>query len=104
MPALPRSRVTLRVVGKDLKPDDISRRLGATPTSARLRGSARRFDGSAEPHVPPFGSWHLETSECRPEDVNGQVDAILAGLTTDLTVGVNRCSVQSRHVLRSVHG
>ena len=87
MPALARSKVTLRIFGKDLNPDEISRRLSATPTRARFKGPAQRVAGSADSvHVPPSGSWHLEAPECRPEDVNGQVDALLAKLTTDLTV------------------
>jgi hypothetical protein len=87
MPALARSTVTLRIFGKDLNPDEISRRLGATPTRARVKGPAQSVTGSPDSvHIPPYGSWHLEAAECRPEDVNGQVDALLAQLTNELAV------------------
>ena len=72
MAVVARSKVTLRISGDDLNPDDISRRLGTNPTTARTKG--RR------------GSWHLEAPERQPEDINGQVTGLLAQLTPDLSV------------------
>lgn len=72
MAAVAQSKVSLRISGDDLDPDDISRRLGAAPTRTRTKGQR--------------ASWHLEASERRPEDINGQVASLLAQLTPDLAV------------------
>ena len=81
---LSRTVVGLRIFGDALDPDDISRLLGAEPTACARKGETRRTTTGREV-VAQTGSWQL-TTEAEPGDLNGQIGAILAKLTDDLSI------------------
>jgi hypothetical protein len=83
MAGLARSRATLRLIGDDLQPAEISAQLGASPTAARTRGE--RNDGPG-PAVWLTGSWRLSADDADPADPDGQVAQILDQLTDDIAV------------------
>ncbi len=82
MPALAHSRATLRVVGDDLVPDEVTALLGAPPTMATTRGQANELDRG--PRVWRTGSWRLEAPDAAPANPDGQIAEILGELTPDL--------------------
>lgn len=88
MGPIQKSKATLRIIGDDLEPDEITRILGTRPTKSRAKGKVwvtantdREF--SAKAHR---GQWHLETSVREPADLDGQVQELLGALTQDLEV------------------
>jgi hypothetical protein len=81
MAGIARSKVSLRIFGDKLNPVDITRRLGANPTTAYAKGDAR-----VTGDVWRTGSWHLSASVCQPADINGQIAELLAKLTANPAV------------------
>ena len=84
MAALARSRAALRLFGEDLRPEEITALLGASPTSSHLRGEPdeRRRDA----RVWPIGGWVLEADDSAPADPDQQIAQILDQLTADPVV------------------
>lgn len=78
-----RSKASLRVVGADLDPDEISRLLGCLPT--RTRASAASAGSGAAPASAP-NLWILRAEAASPENLDGQIKALLDRLTQDLSV------------------
>ena len=83
MAGLARSRATLRLIGSDLQPDEVSALLGAQPSAARVRGE--RNDGPG-PAVWLTGSWRLSADDAEPASPDAQIAQILDQLTPDLAV------------------
>lgn len=71
--------------GDELNPDQISARLGASPTDSHRKGDVKHLRNSEE-YVHKTGMWRLNAADCEPEDLDGQVNELLAALTTDLSV------------------
>ena len=84
MAHLARSAATLRIAGDDLVPEEISALLGAEPTHAQCRG--QKLPSRSGERIAKFGHWRLEAKDREPEDLNGQVKALLDQLTPDLEV------------------
>jgi hypothetical protein len=86
MAQLQKSAVTLRIMGDDLIPDEITKLLGASPTHAETKGD--RIVGKKTGHVriAKAGMWRLCASDCEPENMDGQIEGILSQMTGDLTV------------------
>lgn len=88
------TKVSLRIFGDDLDPDDITAALGREPTRAQLKGGpvgGREHSKS----ISPTGGWWLHTEQRTPGDLDGQVRELLGGLTQDLSVWAGlsgRCS------------
>lgn len=84
MAALAHSRATLRLIGDDLLPDEVTALLGAPPTMATTRGQANELGKG--PKVWRTGSWRLEAPDAEPANPDGQIAEILDELTSDLEV------------------
>jgi hypothetical protein len=78
------SKATLRIIGDDLVPGELSRILGCQPTSARAKGERWLGAKSGKEHTEHTGHWRLEASERAPEDLDGQVGELLSKMTQDL--------------------
>jgi hypothetical protein len=85
MPEISRTTATLRIIGDDLDPYELTRLLGAEPTACTRKGDARRA-ASGSTVVAQSGSWRLETAASDPGDLNKQINALLAKVTDDLSV------------------
>lgn len=85
MGALERSVATLRVSGDDLRPEEITALLGASPTHAQIKGETL-VSASGRERIARFGMWRLRAKDTEPEDLNAQVEELLAQLTPDLAV------------------
>src|SRR5687767_5096242 len=85
MAQLHQSRATLRLMGDNLDPDEITRLLGATPTAARKKGAIWHTPNGRE-LVSRLGIWRLNAMDREPEDLDGQVAEILGKLTDNLDI------------------
>lgn len=85
MATLARSKVTLRIAGDSLIPEEITRLLGGTPTEAQRKGE-ELVGPSGVARTAKFGMWRLRASETTPADLNAQVQEVLAQLTDDIAV------------------
>ncbi len=86
MPALDRSVATLRVMGDDLRPEEITRLLGCAPTKSQRKDEVIRHPKSGKERVARIGMWSLEAADRVPSDPDAQVAEILAKLSPDLEV------------------
>lgn len=86
MAQLQRSAVTLRIIGDDLIPDDITALLGASPTHAKTKGDKIVGKKTGHVRIARVGMWRLCASDREPEDMDGQIHEILSQMTADLTV------------------
>jgi hypothetical protein len=84
MPEFERSVATLRLAGDDLDPDEVTRILGRSPTHAQSKGQEFPSKGPAGMRVAKFGQWRLHAADREPEDLNAQVEELLASLTTNV--------------------
>jgi hypothetical protein len=85
MAQLHRAVASLRFAGDDLIPSELTRLLGAEPTSAREKGqNISRKPGIV--HSAKSGQWRLHATETEPEDLDGQVAELLGKLTNDLEI------------------
>ena len=84
MPGLYESFASLRVTGDELDPAEITRLLGAEPSSSQIKG--QELTSKSGVRIARVGHWHLEARPTKPEDMNAQVSEILERLTPDLLV------------------
>jgi hypothetical protein len=80
------SAASLRIIGDDLVPEEITRLLGCAPTRAEFKGQLVRGKSSARERIARTGRWSLETADRAPDDLNGQIMEIVSRLTPDLDV------------------
>ncbi len=83
MAQLKRSRATLRIVGDDLDPSEISRLLGRKPTTAQHKGKTIVGHNTGQTRIAKFGMWSLQATSREPEDLDGQISEILGQLSDD---------------------
>jgi hypothetical protein len=86
MACIYRSAATLRIIGDDLVPDEITRALGASPTQAQTKGDkiVRKKTGTVR--ISRSGMWRLQAADSKPEDLNRQIRFIFDQLTDDLAL------------------
>jgi hypothetical protein len=82
MANLSKTAASLRVIGDDLDPEEVTRLLGKKPDRARRRGEATQFE--ARESVARTGSWSVKTNSREPGDLDQQIGELLAGTTEDL--------------------
>jgi Domain of unknown function (DUF4279) len=74
-------KVTLRIIGDALVPDEISRLLGCAPTHTRRKGDVIRGKTTGRERIAPTGTWQLEAEARDPSDFDWQIAHILDRLT-----------------------
>jgi hypothetical protein len=84
MPVLHRSVATLRIMGDDLIPAEITKLLGSEPTESQAKGDQIIAPKTGNIRIARSGMWRLHATEREPEDINGQVNEVLDKLTCDL--------------------
>lgn len=77
---------TLRFSGDDLDPDEITEKLGATPSRAERKGQTIRGPRSGRERIARTGSWHLTVEHRSPGDLNAQIKELLKLATDDTSV------------------
>jgi hypothetical protein len=86
MANLERSVATLRIMGDELVPEEISRLLSAVPTSAHAKGHQFPSGPAGRIVTRQSGMWRLRAKEAEPENLDGQVSELLGQVTCDLSV------------------
>lgn len=85
MAYLNRAAATLRIVGDDLIPSEVSALLGAEPTLAREKGS-EWLTPIGKTRIATTGQWHLHVADTEPGNLDAQVAELLEKLNSDLSV------------------
>jgi hypothetical protein len=88
MAGVGKSAATLRIIGDDLIPEEITQLLGCAPTRAEQKGQPIHISSGGERTVRT-GGWRLEAPDCEPENLDQQVAWLLDRLTNDLSVWRN---------------
>ena len=78
-----RCKVSLRIIGDDLDPDQISSLLECEPSSKTRKGEIVADDGTGRQRISPFGSWRLESTESEQVDLEEQVLKLLSRVIED---------------------
>ena len=68
-----RVKVTLRIFGEELDPDEISKMLRCEPTHQARKGDTVAADNKGHQRVSPFGIWGLNSMESEDVDLEEQV-------------------------------
>jgi hypothetical protein len=79
-----RSAATLRIVGDDLIPAEVSSMLGCDPTVAQRKGEVLIGKKTGIERIARTGVWRLQSADQEPEDLNGQIEEILNRATGDI--------------------
>ena len=83
------SKTSLRVIGDPLDPDEITKLLGGSPTSAQKNGDIIIGQTTGNRREAKFRMWRIIASKQSPENLDGQVEEILSQLTDDISVWKN---------------
>ncbi|WKE65378.1 DUF4279 domain-containing protein [Gallaecimonas kandeliae] len=86
MAHLDRSVATLRIIGDDLNPDEISALLGHTASKQQTKGEVIIGKVSGVSRIAKTGMWYLEAMDATPENLDGQIAELLGKLTGNLKV------------------
>jgi hypothetical protein len=81
MAVISRTVATLRIIGEDLDPYEVTRLLGIEPTAQARKGEPNRSGYPGQP-----GIWRLSATEQAPGDLNTQIVELLAKITSDPSV------------------
>jgi len=85
MATISRTKATLRIIGDDLLPADISASLGCMPSNGQQKGEEVKLP-SGKIRVAKSGMWRIFATEKIPGDLDLQITEILDKLTDDLGV------------------
>ena len=89
MPAIHRAVATLRILGEELDPDEISGLLGHPPTNSVRKGESPAKRSGISRHVSKNGVWRLEATLTEPENLDAQIEELTSKLTSDLKIWCN---------------
>jgi hypothetical protein len=79
------SAVSLRILGDDLQPAEITQLLNCEPTHSQIKGEIIRHASGRE-RLVKFGGWWLDASRAEPEDLDGQIRWLMSQVSDDLGI------------------
>ncbi|MHA7840165.1 MAG: DUF4279 domain-containing protein [bacterium] len=82
MAAIARVRVSLRVFGDGLEPDEVSALLGREPSRSHRKGDPVRADRKGG--VEPTGVWILDSHLSEKCEIEEHVESLLASVSNDV--------------------
>lgn len=88
MAALAKSAASLRILGGDLDPAQISAALGKTPDVGHTKDDVIRTPSGGE-RIARIGSWSVKVNRAQRANLDAQIQEILAGTTDDLAIWVD---------------
>ncbi len=86
MTHLSKSKVTLRIMGEELIPDEISKLLGSDATHYYKKGDVFKSKSTGNERIEKIGMWRIQATEQVPENIDAQILEIIKKLTNDLNV------------------
>jgi hypothetical protein len=86
MAIVSRTSVSLRIIGDDLIPSDITDKLGCKPSSAFSKGDVHSYKNDGTPRLSKIGIWSLKAEKKKPGNLDIQIRELLNQLTMDLDV------------------
>src|SRR5205814_841637 len=86
MACMNRAVATLRIVGSDLDPEEVTALLGKAPSRSQKQGQELPATANLPPRIIRFGQWRIDAPDTEPENFDLQVRHMLDGLTQDLEV------------------
>jgi hypothetical protein len=86
MGRLRKTMASLRIIGDDLYPDEITSLLRCAPTESQSKGDEIVGKKSGRSRIAAFGFWSLKAPAQEPGDLNAQVTWLLTATTGDLDV------------------
>jgi len=86
MATLSKTKASLRVMGDDLNPSEISELLGCEPTRKMIKGQPFSWNKQGKPRLAKSGMWRIEAAEKIPGNLDEQVNELLGKLTSNLDV------------------
>lgn len=87
MGSIQKSVATLRIIGDDLIPEEISKRLGCAPTQSRRKGDVIVGKRTTMKGAARTGMWSLHSTDHEPENLDMQIRELLGKVTTDVAYG-----------------
>src|SRR5258708_784479 len=85
MGSVQKSVATLRILGDELVPDQVSSQLGCPPTASHQKGDTIGAGERAE-SITRTGRWSLRSTDHEPESLDAQIVEILSKVTNDMEV------------------
>ena len=96
--AIARVRVSLRVFGDSLEPEEVSALLGRQPTRSHRKGDK----GSRSSSTEPTGAWILDSGLSEKVEIEDHVEALLSPVSKDSDEWASLTSRFSASILCSV--
>lgn len=81
-----KSKLSLRISGELLVPDEVTQALRASPTFSHAKGEEIRSNNSGGVRIARSGMWSLSIDDRSPENLDGQLRHLFDQLTNDLDV------------------
>lgn len=81
MAHLKRTVATLRIMGDDLRPDEITRMLGCEPTFSQIKGEELIGRKTGFVRIAKFGMWQLQATDREPGNLDEQIEELLDKLS-----------------------
>ncbi len=81
MAAIARVRVSLRVFGDGLEPEEVSALLGRDPTRCHRKGDP--MGGKGATAVEPTGAWILDSALSEKAEIEEHVETLLSSVSND---------------------
>lgn len=81
--------LALRFFGDDLDPNEITHRLGKSPTEYETKGQSIKNKTTGKVRIAKTGSWRFRVSRKIPGDLDKQIFEIFSGMTEDLYIWTN---------------
>lgn len=86
MAQVSKSVATLRIMGDDLNPVEITALLGHAPTESQTKGDELIGRATGNKRIARIGLWRLTATPSEPENLDAQIAELLGKLTTDMGV------------------
>ena len=83
VPAIARVRVSLRVFGDSLEPDEVSALLGRPPTRSHRKGDQSTSATQSGTLLEPTGVWILDSGLSEKSEIEEHVEALLSAVSND---------------------
>jgi hypothetical protein len=86
MAQVSKSIATLRIMGDDLSPSEITALLGHAPTESQSKGDELIGRVTGKRRIARIGIWRLAATPSEPENLDTQIAELLGKLTADMDV------------------